>query len=87
MIAFLNGRVGSCAYKNCSWCRDPWKDVSWCVWVSSRSCDISPAFSNFEVYNMIRLGVHLSPSSTIWIKPRKFDYSDFCQWQIMLNTF
>ncbi|XP_022056444.2 uncharacterized protein LOC110955669 [Acanthochromis polyacanthus] len=26
---------------------------------------------------MIRLGVHLNPSSTIWIKPRKFDYSDF----------
>lgn len=58
---------------------DPWRDVSWCVWVSTRSCDISPAFSNFELYNMIRLGVHISPSSTVWIKPRKFDYSDFCQ--------
>lgn len=58
---------------------DPWQDVSWCVWVSTRSCDISPAFSNFELYNMIRLGVHVSPSSTVWIKPRKFDYSDFCQ--------
>ncbi|XP_045921748.1 uncharacterized protein si:dkeyp-75h12.7 [Micropterus dolomieu] len=56
---------------------DPWQDVSWCVWVSSRSCDISQAFSNFELYNMIRLGVHLSPSSTVWIEPRKFDYSDF----------
>ncbi|XP_040887737.1 uncharacterized protein si:dkeyp-75h12.7 [Toxotes jaculatrix] len=55
----------------------PWQDVSWCVWVSSRSCDVSPAFSDFELYNMIRLGVHLNPSSTVWIKPRKFDYSDF----------
>ncbi|KAM6959957.1 uncharacterized protein LKV04_021615 [Tautogolabrus adspersus] len=26
---------------------------------------------------MIRLGVHLNPSSTVWIEPRKFDYSDF----------
>nr|XP_046235931.1 uncharacterized protein LOC124054237 [Scatophagus argus] len=25
---------------------------------------------------MIRLGVHLSPSSTVWNEPRKFDYSD-----------
>lgn len=58
-------------------CRDPWRDVSWCVWVSSRSCDISQAFSNFELYNMIRLGVHLGPGSTVWIQPRKFDYSDF----------
>ncbi|XP_026209178.1 uncharacterized protein si:dkeyp-75h12.7 [Anabas testudineus] len=56
---------------------DPWQDVAWCVWVSSHSCDISQVFSNFELYNMIRLGVHLSPISTVWIKPRKFDYSDF----------
>ncbi|XP_071315071.1 uncharacterized protein [Trachinotus anak] len=55
---------------------DPWQDVSWCVWISSRSCDVSRAFSDFELYNMIRLGVHLSPSSTVWMKPRKFDYSD-----------
>ncbi|XP_056224683.1 uncharacterized protein si:dkeyp-75h12.7 [Seriola aureovittata] len=55
---------------------DPWQDVPWCVWVSSRSCDVSRAFSDFELYNMIRLGVHLSPSSTVWMKPRKFDYSD-----------
>ncbi|XP_028420364.1 uncharacterized protein LOC114545941 isoform X1 [Perca flavescens] len=55
----------------------PWQDVPWCVWVSSRSCDVSQAFSNLELYNMIRLGVHLSPSSTVWMKPRKFDYSDF----------
>ncbi|XP_068164336.1 uncharacterized protein si:dkeyp-75h12.7 isoform X1 [Antennarius striatus] len=26
---------------------------------------------------MIRLGVHLSPSATVWTEPRKFDYSDF----------
>ncbi|XP_041840505.1 uncharacterized protein LOC121639381 [Melanotaenia boesemani] len=26
---------------------------------------------------MIRVGVHLSPGSTVWIKPHKFDYSDF----------
>ncbi|XP_037613993.1 uncharacterized protein si:dkeyp-75h12.7 isoform X1 [Sebastes umbrosus] len=56
---------------------DPWQDVPWCVWVSSRSCDVSQAFSNFELYNMVRLGVHLSPISTVWMKPRKFDYSDF----------
>ncbi|XP_047241912.1 uncharacterized protein si:dkeyp-75h12.7 [Girardinichthys multiradiatus] len=56
---------------------DPWQDVPWCVWLSSRSCDVSQVFSNFELYNMIRLGVHLSPSSTVWIKPHKFDYSDF----------
>ncbi|KAG7241550.1 hypothetical protein INR49_025470 [Caranx melampygus] len=55
---------------------DPWQDVPWCVWVSSRSCDVSQAFSDYELYNMIRLGVHLSPSSTVWMKPRKFDYSD-----------
>lgn len=60
-------------------CRDPWQDVSWCVWVSSRSCDVSRAFANFELYNMIRLGVHLSPGTTVWIEPRKFDYSDFSQ--------
>ncbi|XP_051231428.1 uncharacterized protein si:dkeyp-75h12.7 [Dicentrarchus labrax] len=58
---------------------DPWQDVPWCVWVSSRWCDVSLAFSNFELYNMIRLGVHLSPSTTVWIEPRKFDYSDFSQ--------
>ncbi|XP_068584242.1 interferon lambda receptor 1 [Cebidichthys violaceus] len=56
---------------------DPWQDVPWCVWVSSHSCDVSHAFSNFELYNMVRLGVHLSPISTVWMKPRKFDYSDF----------
>ncbi|XP_007563769.2 PREDICTED: uncharacterized protein LOC106932176 [Poecilia mexicana] len=56
---------------------DPWQDVPWCVWISSRSCDVSQVFSNFELYNMIRLGVHLSPSSIVWIKPHKFDYSDF----------
>ncbi|KAL3046270.1 hypothetical protein OYC64_004307 [Pagothenia borchgrevinki] len=56
---------------------DPWQEVPWCVWISSRSCDVSPAFSNFELYNMIRLGVHLSPSSTTWMRPLKFDYSDF----------
>ncbi|KAK2863009.1 hypothetical protein Q5P01_002542 [Channa striata] len=56
---------------------DPWQDVAWCVWIPSHSCDISQVFSNFELYNMIRLGVHLSPISTVWIKPRKFDYSDF----------
>ncbi|XP_049924044.1 uncharacterized protein si:dkeyp-75h12.7 [Epinephelus moara] len=56
---------------------DPWQDVPWCVWVSSRSCDVSQAFSNYELYNMIRLGVHHSPTSTVWMKPRKFDYSDF----------
>ncbi|XP_056884162.1 uncharacterized protein si:dkeyp-75h12.7 [Takifugu flavidus] len=56
---------------------DPWQDVSWCVWVSARTCDLSQAFSNFELYNMIRLGVHLSPSATVWVQPRKFDYTDF----------
>ena len=59
--------------------RDPWHDVSWCVWLSGHTCDLSQAFSNFELYNMIRLGVHLSPSSTVWIQPRKFDYTDFSQ--------
>ncbi|XP_028999164.1 uncharacterized protein si:dkeyp-75h12.7 [Betta splendens] len=56
---------------------DPWQDVAWCVWTSSRTCDVSQAFSNFELYNMIRLGVHLSPVATVWTEPRKFDYSDF----------
>ncbi|KAM8746509.1 uncharacterized protein AB9X84_014735 [Acanthopagrus schlegelii] len=56
---------------------DPWQDVPWCVWVSSCSCDVSRAFANFELYNMIRLGVHLGPGTTVWIEPRKFDYSDF----------
>ncbi|XP_061566384.1 uncharacterized protein si:dkeyp-75h12.7 [Cololabis saira] len=56
---------------------DPWQDVPWCVWISSRSCDASQVFSNFELYNMIRLGVHANPSSTLWMKPHKFDYSDF----------
>ncbi|XP_034425309.1 uncharacterized protein si:dkeyp-75h12.7 [Hippoglossus hippoglossus] len=55
----------------------PWQDVSWCVRVSSRSCDLSRAFSDFELFNMIRLGVHLGPGSTVWVKPRKFGYSDF----------
>ncbi|KAM6908966.1 interferon lambda receptor 1 [Xenentodon cancila] len=56
---------------------DAWQDVPWCVWMSSRSCDVSRVFSNFELYNMIRLGVHASPNSTLWMKPHKFDYSDF----------
>ncbi|XP_036069257.1 uncharacterized protein si:dkeyp-75h12.7 [Oryzias melastigma] len=56
---------------------DPWQDVPWCVWISTQSCDVSPVFSNFELYNMIRVGVHFSPSSTTWMKPLKFDYSDF----------
>ncbi|KAI3376327.1 hypothetical protein L3Q82_016807 [Scortum barcoo] len=56
---------------------DPWQDVSWCIWISSHSCELSLAFSDFGLYNMIRLGVHLSPSFTVWIEPRKFDYSDF----------
>ncbi|XP_027894825.1 uncharacterized protein LOC114157857 [Xiphophorus couchianus] len=63
---------------------DPWQDVPWCVWISSRSCDVSQVFSSFELYNMIRLGVHLSPSSIVWIKPHKFDYSDFSQWLSLL---
>ncbi|XP_035459494.2 uncharacterized protein si:dkeyp-75h12.7 [Scophthalmus maximus] len=56
----------------------PWQDVSWCVRVQSRSCDVSRAFSDFELYNMIRLGVHLGPGpgSSVWLRPRKFDYSD-----------
>ncbi|XP_059211520.1 uncharacterized protein si:dkeyp-75h12.7 [Centropristis striata] len=59
----------------------PWQDVPWCVWLSSLSCDVSQAFSNFELYNMIRVGVHLhhSYSATVWTEPRKFDYSDFSQ--------
>ncbi|XP_013880983.1 uncharacterized protein si:dkeyp-75h12.7 [Austrofundulus limnaeus] len=56
---------------------DPWQDVPWCVWISSNTCDVSQVFYNFELYNMIRLGVHLGPGSTVWIKPHKFDYSDF----------
>ncbi|KAJ0055497.1 hypothetical protein NL108_003896 [Boleophthalmus pectinirostris] len=56
---------------------DPWRDVSWCIWVSSRTCDVSQAVSNFEGYSMMRVGVHLSPSTTVWMKPRKFDYTDF----------
>ncbi|XP_069375243.1 uncharacterized protein [Paralichthys olivaceus] len=55
----------------------PWQNVSWCVWVSSRSCDVSQAFSDFRLDNLIRLGVHLGPGSTAWIQPRKFGYSDF----------
>ncbi|XP_040037485.2 uncharacterized protein LOC120822143 isoform X1 [Gasterosteus aculeatus] len=56
---------------------DPWQDVPWCVWLSSHTCDLSHVFSNFELYNMVRLGVHLGPVSTAWMRPRKFDYSDF----------
>ncbi|KAF0021486.1 hypothetical protein F2P81_026260 [Scophthalmus maximus] len=58
--------------------RGPWQDVSWCVRVQSRSCDVSRGFSDFELYNMIRLGVHLGPGpgSSVWLRPRKFDYSD-----------
>ncbi|XP_053272665.1 uncharacterized protein si:dkeyp-75h12.7 [Pleuronectes platessa] len=59
------------------WQDVPWQDVSWCVRVSSRSCDLSQAFSDFELYNLIRLGVHLGPGSTVWLKPREFSYSDF----------
>ncbi|XP_027134984.1 uncharacterized protein LOC113745838 [Larimichthys crocea] len=66
---------------------DPWQDVSWCIWISSQSCDVSQAFSNFELYNMIRLGVHLSPSSTVWIEPRKFDYSDFSHCSLPTPAF
>ncbi|XP_072315083.1 uncharacterized protein [Eucyclogobius newberryi] len=55
----------------------PWRDVSWCIWVSSHTCDVSQAVSNFEVDSMVRVGVHLSPSATVWMKPRKFDYTDF----------
>ncbi|CAG12812.1 unnamed protein product [Tetraodon nigroviridis] len=51
--------------------------VLFALLVRARTCDLSQAFSNFELYNMIRLGVHLSPSSTVWIQPRKFDYTDF----------
>lgn len=71
----------------CSGCRDQWQDVPWCVWVSTRSCDVSQAFSNFDLYYMIRLGVHLSPSSTVWIKPLKFDYSDFSRSSLSLLHF
>ncbi|CAL8325699.1 unnamed protein product [Lota lota] len=60
---------------------DPWKDVAWCVWISSQSCDLSQAFSHFDLYNMIRLGVRddvtNGPSTTAWSEPHKFDYSDF----------
>ncbi|XP_029939900.1 uncharacterized protein LOC115382317 [Salarias fasciatus] len=56
---------------------DPWQDVPWCVWISSRSCDVSQVFSDFELYNMVRVGVHRDPGSTVWTKPCKFDYSDF----------
>ncbi|KAJ3585023.1 hypothetical protein NHX12_013746 [Muraenolepis orangiensis] len=61
---------------------DPWKDVAWCVRISSRSCDLSQAFSHFDLYYTIRLGVHVDvtqgPStSTMWSEPHKFDYSDF----------
>lgn len=61
----------------CSWCRDQLQDASGCVWVSTRSFDVSQASSIFDLHDMIRLGDHLSPSSTVWIKPLKFVYSDF----------
>ncbi|XP_059932651.1 uncharacterized protein si:dkeyp-75h12.7 [Gadus macrocephalus] len=61
---------------------DPWKDVAWCVWISSQSCDLSQAFFHFDLYNMIRLGLRDdvtdgSPTTTAWSEPVKFDYSDF----------
>ncbi|CAL9694611.1 unnamed protein product [Knipowitschia caucasica] len=55
----------------------PWRDVSWCIWVSAHSCDVSQALYNFEAYSMVRVGVHPSASATVWMKPRKFDYTDF----------
>ncbi|XP_029531932.1 uncharacterized protein si:dkeyp-75h12.7 [Oncorhynchus nerka] len=56
---------------------DPWQDVEGCVRISSQHCDVSQAFSDFELYNMIRLGLHQGPGSPVWTKPRKFDPSDF----------
>ncbi|CAL8240340.1 unnamed protein product [Merluccius merluccius] len=60
----------------------PWQDVAWCVWISSQTCDLSQAFSHFDLYNMIRLGIHDDggaggSASTVWTEPQKFDYSDF----------
>ncbi|CDQ70983.1 unnamed protein product [Oncorhynchus mykiss] len=57
--------------------RDPWQDVEGCVRISAQHCDVSQAFSDFELYNMIRLGLHQGPGSPVWTKPRKFDPSDF----------
>ncbi|CAB1345377.1 unnamed protein product [Coregonus sp. 'balchen'] len=52
---------------------DPWQDVEGCVQVSSQHCDVSQSFSDFELYNMIRLGLHQDSGSHVWTEPRKFD--------------
>ncbi|XP_034146553.1 uncharacterized protein si:dkeyp-75h12.7 [Esox lucius] len=56
---------------------DPWQNVKGCVRVSSRQCDASEAFSDFELYNMIRLGIHEGPGSPVWDEPLSFEPSDF----------
>ncbi|KAJ8008478.1 hypothetical protein DPEC_G00105230 [Dallia pectoralis] len=55
----------------------PWQNVEGCVRVSSRQCDASKAFSEFGLYNMIRLGVHDGLGSPVWDKPLNLDPIDF----------
>ncbi|XP_029522496.1 uncharacterized protein LOC115133423 [Oncorhynchus nerka] len=56
---------------------DLWQDVESCVRFSSQLCDLSEAFSNFEVYNMIRLGLHQGPGSPVWTENLGFGVRDF----------
>ncbi|XP_029616201.1 uncharacterized protein si:dkeyp-75h12.7 isoform X2 [Salmo trutta] len=56
---------------------DSWRDVESCVRFSSQLCDLSEAFSNFEVYNMIRLGLHQDQGSPVWTEQHMFGVRDF----------
>ncbi|KAJ8390332.1 hypothetical protein AAFF_G00109010 [Aldrovandia affinis] len=50
-----------------------WKEVAQCVRLTSRSCDISKAFADFDLYNWIRLGQEESLGFVWWSSPSMFD--------------
>ncbi|XP_062849430.1 uncharacterized protein si:dkeyp-75h12.7 [Trichomycterus rosablanca] len=44
-----------------------WQNVSECVQMSSNSCDLSQTFTDFYLYNFVRLGVNHRHNEPQWL--------------------
>ncbi|KAL0970162.1 hypothetical protein UPYG_G00238240 [Umbra pygmaea] len=55
----------------------PWQDVEGCVRIPSRQCDASDAFTDFQLYNLFRVGLHEGLGGPVWTDPRSFEPKDF----------
>ncbi|KAL4660909.1 hypothetical protein GN956_G800 [Arapaima gigas] len=50
-----------------------WSSKTGCVRVTSRNCNLSEAFQHLALYNMVQLGIEVTPRSLCWSKVLKVD--------------